>query len=73
MCVAQLRYSAPGAGPPPWHLFRLTAHTVLDREALGEPREVVPRAIGHGGALAAGPADLEEGPRPDYREVAALS
>jgi hypothetical protein len=22
-------YSAPGAGPPPWHLFRLTAHTVF--------------------------------------------
>jgi hypothetical protein len=22
-------YSAPSAGPPPWHLFRLTAHTVF--------------------------------------------
>lgn len=22
-------YSAPSAGPPPWHLFRLTAHTVI--------------------------------------------
>jgi hypothetical protein len=22
-------YSAPSAGPPPWHLFRITAHTVF--------------------------------------------
>jgi Pyridoxamine 5'-phosphate oxidase len=22
-------YTAPSAGPPPWHLFRLTAHTVF--------------------------------------------
>ena len=22
-------YSAPSAGPPPWHLFRVTAHTVF--------------------------------------------
>jgi hypothetical protein len=22
-------FSAPSAGPPPWHLFRLTAHTVI--------------------------------------------
>ena len=22
-------YSAPSAGPPPWHLIRLTAHTVF--------------------------------------------
>jgi hypothetical protein len=22
-------YSAPGAGPPPWHLVLLTAHTVF--------------------------------------------
>jgi hypothetical protein len=22
-------YSAPSAGPPPWHLFRLTAHTAF--------------------------------------------
>jgi hypothetical protein len=22
-------YSAPSAGPPPWHLFRVTAHTAF--------------------------------------------
>ena len=22
-------YSAPSAGPPPWHLFRVTVHTVF--------------------------------------------
>jgi hypothetical protein len=22
-------YSAPSGGPPPWHFFRLTAHTVF--------------------------------------------
>jgi hypothetical protein len=29
-------YSAPSAGPPPWHLFRITAHTVFGM-ATAEP------------------------------------
>jgi hypothetical protein len=29
-------YRAPSAGPPPWHLFRLTAHTVFG-VAIAEP------------------------------------
>jgi hypothetical protein len=27
--VFTAEYSAPSAGPPPWHLFRVTAHTVF--------------------------------------------
>ena len=51
-------YSAPSAGPPPWHLYRLTLHTAVG-VASTEPHGATRRPLSDGQPAAAWPIKLQ--------------